>query len=402
MPTYKYIGKNRRGQRKKGTIESRSKNQAVQMLREMNLMPIEIVETQPSIWKQDITIGNPVKSQDFVIYCRQFATLIRAGITIIDATRILAKQTESKALKKVLQQMDEDLQKGTAISAAVEKHRKVFPSMFVNMMKAGEASGNLDETLDRLATYFEKQFQLKKKIQSAMSYPIAIGLVTVGVVMFLLASVVPTFVDMFAQFDAQLPAITVFVLDASDFVQAYWWLLILVIALIVIGIILLQKRDERVSYWIGYISLKTPLFGKLLQKAAVARMTRTLSSLFASSVPILQALTIVEKVVDHPVLGKVIFEARDSLEKGNSLAQPLEDSWVFPPLVSQMVQIGEETGSLDLMLAKVADFYEDEVERSVDSLKSLIEPLMIVLLAGIVGTIVLAIMLPMFEIFNAF
>jgi type IV pilus assembly protein PilC len=213
-------------------------------------------------------------------------------------------------------------------------------------------------------------------------------------------TIVPTFTAMFEDFGAELPFITIFVMAISDFIQGFWWLLLVLILIVVFGFNYLFKNNKSFHYQVHYFMLKMPIFGKLFQKSAIARMTRTLSSLFSSSVPILNALTIVEKVIGNPVIGKVVLESRSSLEQGSTLSAPLEESWLFPPLVTQMTAIGEQTGSLDYMLEKIAEFYEDDVDRTVDTLKSLIEPLMIVFLAAIVGTIVLAIMVPMFSLYE--
>lgn len=398
MAKFKYEGRDRKG-KTTGKITSTSKRDAMVKLKEKGIRVIKIEEIPETLLTKDITIGSPVKLKDLVIYVRQFATLLKAGVSVVDSTSILAKQTESKVLSKALLDIEEDLRSGNPLSTAAAKHKKIFPPMFVNMVKAGEVSGSLDETLDRLALHFEKQHKTKQKIISALAYPIAVGLIAVIVVIFLLLTVVPTFVSMFQDFGADLPFITKFVLSASEWMQSFWWLVILVVFFI-IGIYVSLKKRKQTKYYLDYASLKIPIFGKLLQKAALARFTRTLSSLFSSSVPILQALTIVETIVENEVIARVLRDSRASLEQGSSLTKPMKEHWVFPPLIVQMIAIGEETGALDEMLAKVADFYEDDVEQVTDRLKSLIEPLMIVLLAGIVGTIVASIMIPMFDIFN--
>lgn len=398
MPRFRYTGRDRTGSAK-GVITASSKREALQKLKERGVRTSLIDEIPETLLTKDISIGNPVKLQHMVIYLRQFATLLKAGVSVVDSTRILAEQTDSKALKKALLDIEQELIEGNPLSAAASRHKKIFTPMFVNMIKAGEAGGSMDETLERLAVHFEKQHNTKQKIIGALTYPAVIGVVAIGVVIFLLVSVVPTFVQMFADFGGELPAITRFVLAASEFMQNFWWLVVLIITAFVSGILIV--RNNRVSkYYLDYFMLRAPIFGKLLQKATIARMSRTLSSLFTSSVPILQALQIVENVVENEVIAKVIKESRISLENGQSLTAPMKGHWAFPPLVTQMISIGEETGSLDAMLAKVADFYEREVENGTDQLKSLIEPLMIVLLASLVGTIVTAIMVPMFEIFN--
>ncbi|WP_445490111.1 type II secretion system F family protein [Niallia sp. 03133] len=398
MARYKYEGRDRKG-KKTGIVSAVSKREAMLQLKEKGIKVIEIHEIPETLLTKEITLGSPVKLQDFVIYLRQFATLLKAGVSVVEATVILAEQTESKSLKKALLVVEQDLRDGNPLSAAAAKHRKVFTSMFVNMIKAGEASGNMDETLERLAVHFEKQHFTKQKIISALTYPIAIAIIAVIVVIFLLVKIVPTFVDMFKDFGGELPKITQFVLVASDFMQKFWWLIILLMTAFAVSIVLI--RNNRASkYYLDYVLLRMPIFGKILQKAALARMTRTLSSLFNSSVPILQALSIVESIIENEVIAKVLQKSRNSLEQGQSLTAPMKAHWVFPPLVTQMIAIGEETGSLDTMLSKVADFYEREVESATDRLKSLIEPIMIVFLASIVGTIVTSIMVPMFEIFN--
>jgi type IV pilus assembly protein PilC len=399
MPQFKYEGRNIKGRKQTGTIVSASKRDAILKLRQKGIKVIEIAEVPQTLLNKEITFGKAVKLQDFVIYLRQFATLLKAGVSVVDSTRILASQTESKALKNALMEVEESLRAGNPLSAAAAKHPRIFPSMFVNMVKAGEASGNMDETLERLADHFEKIHRTRQKIVSALAYPIAVAIIAVAVVIFLLVTVVPTFVAMFADFHAELPAITKFVLRASEVMQTYWWLVVIVFITIYV-LLSFMKKQKKTKYYLDYVAMRIPIFGKLVQKAALARMTRTLSSLFSSSVPILQALSIVENVVENEVIAKVMRQARDSLERGQSLAEPMKKHWAFPPLVTQMITIGEETGSLDAMLSKVADFYEAEVDAGVDRLKSLIEPIMIVLLAGVVGTIVTSIIVPMYDIFN--
>lgn len=399
MAQFRYEARDMRGRVKKGTIVAPSRRDVIIKLREQRLKVIDVREVPQTLLTKEITFGNPVKLQHFVIYLRQFATLLKAGVTIVDATRILAEQTESKALKKSLLRIEEQLRSGQPLSVAMMNDSKIFPPLVINMIRAGEASGSIDETLERLADHFEKVHRTRQKIVSALAYPIVVGIIAVIVVIFLLVGVVPTFVSMFADFGADLPSITKFVLRASEVMQTYWWGVILLM-LLMYGLLLLLKKQKKTKYYLDVIVLRIPIFGSMMQKAVLARMTRTLSSLFSSAVPILQALTIVEAVVENEVIARVIRTSRDALERGESLTEPMKRHWAFPPLVTQMIAIGEQTGSLDAMLAKVADFYEAEVEAATDRLKSLIEPLMIVLLAGVVGTIVTSILVPMFDIFN--
>ncbi|SOC38265.1 type II secretion system F family protein [Ureibacillus acetophenoni] len=400
MTVYKYVGRTKTGAPSKGTIDAANKNAAIAKLRERGINPREINESK-SLLHMEINLGeNKVKNQDFVIYCRQFATLIRAGVSIVESTNILAQQSKSKPLKKALQQVEEDIRSGIPFSEATVKHPKVFPALFTNMMRSGEATGNIDDTLERLANTFEKQYNLKKKIQSTLTYPAVLLVITIIVVFFLLIFIVPTFVSTFEEMDAELPWITVFTVGVSEWLQQFWWLVIGFTLIAIVVFRILYKGNKEFNYWVHYAVLRVPVFGPLLQKSVIARLMRTLSSLFSSAVPILNALTISERVVGNPVVGKVVLEARTSLEKGSSLTEPLKQSWLFPPLVTSMTAIGESTGSLDYMLEKIADFYEAEVDRAVDTLKSLIEPLMILILAVIVGFIVAAIMMPMFSLYE--
>lgn len=398
MARFKYSGRDRTKKRS-GTITAGSKREALAKLREEGIRTTNIFEVPETLLTKEINIGNPVKLQHLVVYLRQFATLLKAGVSVVESTNILARQTESKALRKALLDIEAELREGNQLSQASAKHDKVFSTMYINMIKAGEAGGNMDETLERLADHYEKQHNTRQKVVAALTYPAVIGLIAIGVVIFLLVSVVPTFVGMFADFGGELPGITKFVLGASEFMQGYWWLILLFFLAIVIAFNF-AKKNKKSKYYLDYAILRMPVFGKLMQKAVLARMTRTLSSLFTSSVPILQALSIVENVVENEVVSRVVRESRDSLEIGQSMTGPMKNHWAFPPLVTQMISIGEETGSLDGMLGKVAEFYEKEVETSTDQLKSLIEPIMIVILAGLVGTIVTSIMIPMFDIFN--
>lgn len=399
MTVFRYSGRTKTGAPKKGIIEAPNKKIAMEKLRAQGINARELQESN-SILHKDIAIGTKVKHQEFVIYCRQYATLIRAGVPVVEATRILGEQTRNKPLKRALMQVEEDIRSGMAFSDAAGKHPKVFPLLFVNMMRAGEATGNVDDTLDRLASTLEKQYNIKKKIQSAMTYPAILSLLTLVVGMFLMVFIVPTFMDAFKDMDLEMPLITVIVVGISDWLIQFWYLVILGLLVLGVGSRYFYKNNKEFHYTVNVLLLRMPIFGQLLQKDIIARMTRTLSTLFSSSVPILQALTIVEKVGGNPVMGKVVLEARDNLEKGGTLSEPLEKSWLFPPLVTQMTAIGEKTGSLDYMLEKIADFYEEEVNRAVDTMKSLIEPLMIIVLALVVGVIVAAIFLPMFQLYE--
>ncbi|PZD93144.1 type II secretion system F family protein [Paenibacillus sambharensis] len=399
MPEFAYHVKSASGKQLKGRMSAMDKSSAVEELRKRGLVVLSLDEKRKTLLSTEIYIGNPVKPQHFIIFCRQLATLIRAGVTIVEAASILASQTESKPLKKALIEVHAGLLRGHAFSQTVQEQKRIFPPIFTSMIRAGEETGDLDGTLDRLARFFEKQHATREKIKSALTYPIVVGVLALAAVVYLLISVVPQFVQMFESMDAELPAITKLVLSLSNSVVDYWYYWVLAAVALLAGL-LAMKRSDKGAYWLDYAKLKIPVFGKLSQKGAIAQMSRTLASLYASSVPVLQSLTIVEEVVGNKVMGRYIRRSADSLRRGNPLSDPLKQAWVFPPLVTQMIAIGEETGSLDQMLAKVADFYEADVDNTVDRLKSLIEPLLLVFLAGVVGLIVAAVMLPMFSMYE--
>lgn len=399
MQQFEYQVKTSGGKQLRGKLSAVDKSSAMEELRKRGLTVFSLVETKQTILSMDIYIGNPVKPIHFIIYCRQFATLIRAGVSIVDATRILAEQTDSKPLRKALIDVNSSLLRGISFSQSVQDHKKIFPALFVSMIRAGEESGDLEGTLDRLALYYEKQHSTTEKIKSALTYPVTVGVMAVAAVVYLLWAIVPQFVSMFESMNAELPAITKIVLALSESIQGQWYIWLLAVLVLIVAYQVF-KRTERGAYWLDYAKLKLPVFGKLNQKGSIAQFTRTFASLYASSVPVLQSLSIVEEVAGNKVIGQYIRSAGDSLRQGKPLSEPLKKAWVFPPLVTQMIAIGEETGALDQMLSKVADFYEMDVENTVDRLKSLLEPLLIAFLAGVVGIIVAAIMLPMFSMYG--
>ncbi|WP_153721340.1 type II secretion system F family protein [Sporosarcina cascadiensis] len=398
MARFTYEGRDAKSIRR-GTITANNKRDAAIKLKSQGIRVVSIVEQKETVLTKDITIGSPVKRDQLIMFLRQFSTLLQAGVTIVDAVRILSMQVEQPAFRKILNSIQEDLRTGTPLSVAFEKHPKVFEPLILNMISAGELSGTVDEALDQLADHYEKAYRTRQKVVSAMAYPVVVGILAIGVVIFLLSFVVPMFVDMFDSIGGELPWLTRFVMAASDWVQHYWYLLVLLAAAVVVGILLMRSNPQG-KYMLDSFLLRVPIFGNIVKKSALAMMTRTLSSMFSSSVPILQALSMTERVVGNEVISRVIGESRQSMERGGSLTEPMMNHWAFPPLIPHMIAIGEETGSLDSMLAKVADFYEKEVEAATDRLKALIEPIMIVFLAAIVGTIVLAIMMPMFSMFE--
>lgn len=400
MALYAYQARTLDGKLTKGRLKSSSEQEALSELEQLDLFVYQIKKLNPVLYGE-IYIGNPVKNKDFVIFLRQFSTLIDAGISLVDSMDILAEQSNSKPLQNALLETRDDLREGIALSNALAKHSKIFPELLISMINAGEVSGRLDEILDRMANYYEKQHQLKKKIETALTYPIVIGVFAMLISMILLTFIVPVFTDMFLSFDQEIPAYTALVLGISGFFQKFWWIIILAIVLVVVVIGVLNKQ-EKFAYVFDHIKLKLPLFGSFIQKAVLARMTQTLSSLLNSSVPIIQSTEITERVISNRVIKKVLRESKTALEEGDSLAKPMQEHWVFPKLITQMIAVGEATGALDEMLMKVSQFYEQELDEASEKLKSLIEPVMIVFLSIIVGAIVLAVVIPMFSLFESF
>lgn len=398
MPFYQYYGRDGSGAPVQGKMKGFTEAEIRDKLKKKKIYPKEVNQLQGWLY-QDIKLFQKTKPKDLVLFLRQMATLLQAGISLVDSIKLLAEQMQNKRWKETLLLMEEDIRTGTPFSETAENHRHMFPSLMTNMVKAGEAAGDLDDVMDRLAFYYEKQYRLKQKVISSISYPVILSVVAFAVVIFLLAVVVPTFAEMFASFGSDLPWLTQLVLNLGSIATQFYWLLFPVVIIIAV-LITSVKKNPQLKYYTDYALLRTPVIGGILQKAALARMSRTWSSLFASSVPVLHATSIVERVVGNEVLARVIRESRHSLEKGESIAAPMRNHWIFPPLVTQMVNVGEKTGALDQMFEKVADFYEEEVDQATDRMKALLEPALIVVMAVVVGIIVAAIAIPMFEVFD--
>lgn len=395
---FEYKAKHSSGKKVNGKIEANSKESALQLLENQGLVVFDIAEEKP--WNKDIVLNKRVKNKDFIIFLRQYATLIRAGISISQATKTMVKQSNHPVLKSTLRDIDKMLDQGMALSTAAKKHPKIFPVLLVNMIEAGEASGKLDDILNQMALYYEKEYRNKQKIVSALLYPGIVGVITILLSIFLLVFIVPRFVDMFVSMGEDIPAYTALIIHLSQIVGTYWWTIILCVGLIYLGYRYAMKHDTLI-YHIDRIKMRIPLFGTLVHKGILVRMTQTLSILFNSAVPVLQSVEITEKVVNNRVIQDLLKKSRQSLEVGESMTTPM-NHWAFPSLVVQMIQIGEKTGTLDAMLAKVAEFYEEEVEQLSSRIKVLIEPIMIVILTVMVGSIIMAIVIPMFTLFENF
>ena len=403
MATFVYSGKTMNGEVKKGELQAANMSQATAALRRQHIIPSTLNQKRAGFSLKDIKIpglSQGVKTKDLVIFSRQFATMIDAGLPLVQCLEILSSQQDNAEFKRVLIDVKSAVEGGSTFADALRKHPKVFDSLYVNLIAAGEVGGILDTILNRLSGFLEKAEKLKAKVKSAMTYPVAVILIACLVVTGLLIWVVPVFEEMFQSFGQALPAPTQIVVNLSQALQHYWYLMLG--SIVGIGVFINRAyKTAKGRMAIDSLLLKVPVFGDLIRKTAVARFTRTLGTMLSSGVPILEAMEIVSKTSGNVVIEAAIMKARMSLSQGKTLADPLIETKVFPGMVTQMIAVGESTGALDAMLTKIADFYEDEVDAAVDSLTSLIEPLLMAFLGVVVGGLVIALYLPIFQIAGA-
>lgn len=399
MPGYMYRAMGPDGKEKKGSITATNQEQAASKLKADGLIVMKI-EPQSALNKE-ITLGGPrVKARDYAVYCRQFVAILKAGVSVINALQMMSEQTENKSLRSATIALVDDLGKGETLSSAMRK-QKVFPSIFVNLVAAGEATGSLETAFDRMATQFEKEAQLKAIIKKATIYPIIVLIVAVGVIFAMMTFVIPNFMAMFEDMDVEMPAMTKAVIAMSDFFVSYWWLIIIVGVALFFGIKLYsQTMSGRVLF--GTLKLKLPGLGQLQTKTNCATFSRTLSTLLRAGVPMLEALEITGNSMDGNILfQRAVYQARDQVGNGTSLSKPIKMSGLFPPMVVHMTSIGEETGELEDMLENIAEYYEEEVAEATEQMMAVMEPLIIVVLALIVGVIIMAILQPMLTLYDA-
>ncbi len=385
-----------------GTLEVDSEAAAQSALKQKRL---EVITLGPLSAIEQLWIGltkkqPKVKAKDVVIFSRQFSTMINSGLPILQGLTIVAEQAENKDFRGLMGKVRDDISNGVPLSEALSRHPKVFSTLYVNMVKAGEQGGILDIIFERLSEYMEKAEGVTRKVKSAMMYPIVVMSVAVLVVIFLMIKVVPTFADVFRSFGAELPLPTRMVLGLSNFLLSPKAGFLVFFGIVFYVALSLYKRTKQGAYNMDALLLKLPVFGVLVQKASVAKFARTFGTLIKSGVPIMDALETVAKTSGNLVVEKALIDARDSVRSGKTLTQPLKESKIFPPMVTQMINVGEETGALDAMLSKVADFYEEEVDTAVEGMTSIIEPILIVFLGVTLGFIVVAMFMPMFELGN--
>ncbi len=398
MPVFDYTAKNATtGQITKGQLDVPSRDDLLGHLRKNRLILVSLREAPKSInFKLP---GKGIKTRDIVIFTRQFATMINSGLPLVQSLTILATQTENQKLKDVTRAVVFDVEAGNTLADALARHPTAFPQLYVNMVAAGEAGGILDTILLRLATFLEKNDKLIRKVKSAMIYPAVIGAVALGAIVILLVFVIPVFQEMFASVGSDLPVPTRIVIMMSDILQSYWWAILIAIG---VGVFAFRKFNDTNAgkRKVDAMLLAMPVLGDVLRKSAVARFTRTLGTLVSSGVSILDGLEITAKTAGNTIIQDAIMQSRASIAGGDTIAAPLEKSGVFPPMVISMIAVGEQTGGLDEMLSKIADFYDDEVDVAVGSLLSLMEPMMILFLGIVVGGMIVAMYLPIFGMMN--
>ena len=400
MPVYKWVAITRRGRTLKGEIEAADEKIARLQLKRRNLT-VKKIKPKPKDLFENVSFLQPkVTKKDVVVFTRQFSTMIDAGLPLVQGLTILAEQTENKTFKNILKEVTKDVEGGSTLAEALKKHPQVFDDLYVNLVAAGEVGGILDTILQRLAAYIEKAEKLKSKIKGAMTYPIVVMCIAVLVIAVILIFVIPVFEDMFASVGSALPAPTQLVVNMSRFVKGNVHFMIAAIIALIWGF-KAYRRSEKGRKQTDAIFLKLPIFGPLLKKVAVARFTRTLATMISSGVPILDALEIVAKTSGNKVLEEVILEVRSSIAEGQTIAEPLSETDIFPSMVIQMISVGEATGALDTMLEKIADFYDDEVDTAVEALTSMLEPMLMVFLGGSIGGLVVAMYLPIFQMAGA-
>ena len=400
MATFVYNVRDRSGKIFSGNMEGDNKETVVARLREMNYFITSVNEKKKNLLlSTDITFFQRIKLRDMTIFYRQFATMVNAGLTLVSSLDILSEQVENSALAKIIRTVKADVEAGTTLAEAMSKKPQVFSELYISMIRAGEIGGVLDEILNKIADLMEKEFALKQKVKSAMSYPVFIAAAALIMSVFMLAFILPQFVGIFKQYGADLPGLTQFIVTLTILFNKYWYLFFAILAGIIFAIYTYIKTPHgRVVF--DKFKLSVPIFGEINRKTAVARFTRILGTLIKSGVPILEALTVSANAIGNLIISGSVMEAKTKIKEGQSISGPLKASGVFPLMVTQMIMVGEESGELEEMLVNVAKFYDDEVDRAVEKLTAIIEPVMMAFIALTVGVMIIAMYLPIFSMIS--
>nr|WP_296155089.1 type II secretion system F family protein [uncultured Blautia sp.] len=393
MPGYSYVAVDKRGKEKRGRMEADNREKVSEQLKKDGLFPVSIQEQGVLNKEIDFSIGKKVKPRDLSVFCRQFVSITQAGVPMKEALQMLTEQTENKWLKKAIADVLINVEKGNTLADSMSAIPDIFPSVLVHMVEAGEASGSLETSFARMAVHFEKEAKLKATIRKATIYPIILICAVIGVIAVMLLFVIPIFIDMFADLDVEMPALTMGVMNVSKWTVSHWYIILAVVVGVTVLYRIIYSTDEGRAK-IDYIKMKIPLFGKLTVKSTCAQFARTMSTLMAAGVPTIDCLETVAKIVKNVHYKNALMKAREEVMKGIPLSEPLEASGIFPPMVFHMTGIGEETGNMEEMLTKLADYYDEEVEITTQSVLAAMEPLIIVFMALIVGTLVIAVIMP--------
>lgn len=396
MPVFLWDATSRKNEQKKGEMEATDEAALRGQLRRLGYRNINVKKKPKDLMEYLPFIKKRVKEKEIVVFARIFSTMINAGLPLIQCLNLLAEQEKNKAFAKIINAIREDIEGGSTLYDAMKKHPDVFDELFISLVAAGESGGILDVILQRLSTYMEKALKLKRKVKGAMTYPATVLLISVGVVSLLLLKVIPVFQKLFSDMGGELPVPTQMIINMSQFMQDYFLFIVIGIGVAIYAFRQFYKT-EKGRYLVDDYLLRSPVFGPLLRKVAVAKFTRTLSTMMAAGVPILEGLTIVSRIAGNVIIEKALIKTRQSISEGKSIAEPLQESGVFPSMVVQMIAVGEATGALDAMLSKIADFYDDEVDVAVEAMTALLEPFMMVFLGGIVGGMIIAMYLPIFK-----
>lgn len=398
MAKFKYRAMSGNGKKIEGNHVANSRDEVIQMITSNGYYPLMIEEVVEST-NIELGFGEKVTTKDIAIFCRQLYTMIDAGVSINRSLNIMANQLNNKKLRKVTVQIEEDVKKGEMLSAAIKKHDDVFPQLLISMVESGEISGNLDTMMLRMSTHFEKENKLNNKIKTAMTYPTVLGIVAVCAVMFIMTFVMPTFIEMFESEGVVLPLSTQILINLSSILQKNILFIIVIIICFFVAFKFYSRTNHGI-YTISKLKLHLPIIGELNKKIIVSRFTRTLSTLIASGVSLVHSLPVVAGVLENKIAEDAINKVREEVTKGEGLSEPIKEAGIFPEMLSSMINIGEETGQLDEILNKTADFYDDEVEQAIQTTTALIEPLLIVVMGLVIGFIVISIMLPMFDMYT--
>lgn len=400
MPSYAYEAIDNNGKILKGSLEADDEASVKAELKRQGITPVSIKEQSVLNRDLNIDIGGKPKVRDLSVFCRQFVAMFKAGVSMIDAMKMLTEATENKKLRKAAEEVRISVEKGESLSMAFGEHPNIFPPIMVNMTAAGEASGSLDIAMDRIATQLDKSNRTKAAIKKAMMYPIIVFIVMIAVVIVMLVKVIPSYSVMFEDLETDLPAITKGVQAISDFLINYWFIVVPVVIAVIVGLVVFNKTDTG-KHVTGKITLSIPAIKQLVVKTASAQMARTLSTLIGSGIPLVEAVDIASDVMGNVYFKEALKKAKDEIMIGQPLSRPLEEAGIFPPMVYNMIRIGEETGRTEEMLEKLAEYYEEEVEAAVQTMMAALEPMIIIILAAIVGTIVAACMAPMLKMYQA-